>query len=300
MLKLLFTLSAFLFFSGCSSKPQEIYYDLDSSKQKDSSFYDLKSASYKNMDIMLDKLVEYKIVFMGDHHNQDDLHQKMADIIRGLKKRKKKIILASEWFTPKDSLLLQSFIQNKIDEKTFLKKIKWKKSIGFKYATFRPIVKSLQSVNGNLVGINLSKKEQKQISKRDTKAMSQNVQTFYHKLDITLDAHKNYLKPYLNHCYEYDKGKEDCLQRMYRVQVAWDTKMAQEVFKLEKKLLDNEILLVLVGSMHLSKGLGINLRFSRLSNRPFFNLSPLDSKVNSVSLSESDAVLLYNCKNYRK
>lgn len=297
MLKLLASFFLLFLFSSCSFKPVKLYYKLDPSDNNNFDFYDLKAASYKKTEGMLDKLIQYQLVFVGDHHDQDDLHEKIAQIIVRLTKKKKKVILAAEWFTPKDNSLLQSFIDKKLDEKVFLKKFSWKKKIGFKYASFRPIFKSLQDIKGRLVGINLSKKEQKQISARTILSMSEGLQKFYHKLDTKLEIHKNYLKPYLDHCYSYDKGKEDCLQRMYRVQVAWDSKMADEVLHLEENLQDNEILLVLVGSMHLSKNLGLNLRFSRISNRPFFNLLPIKNTESVLDLGEADAMIFYSDKN---
>jgi uncharacterized iron-regulated protein len=298
MLKyLLFVLNVGLFL-GCS-QPEIVRHYLDPEKSQMHHFYDLHAASYCSDKEMLKKLAHYKVIFVGDHHDQNQLHLKIASLIDALSK-KRSVRLAAEWFTPEDAGVLKKFMANEISEKAFRKEVNWKKRVGFAYDSFKAIFEAVKKHQGKIVGINLSKEEQQKISKNDLKSMSKEEREFYQALDLKVQSHQYLVKPYFDHCHHYSKNVEDCFSRMYRVQVAWDSKMALEVFKQRQKLKDDEVLVVLAGEMHFYKKLGINLRFARLSYEPTFTLLPLSQTSKNVDIGIADGLILYEQQGSQK
>ncbi len=288
-----FCLSAILIFiAGCSSCTK-LQHPLNQISNKNYDFYDLRSASYMDRSTLIQKMKPYKVVFIGDHHDQKDLHNKVAALIKDLALQKKKVRFAAEWFTPQDNKLLARYINQTIDEKRFLKDIHWSKQVGYPFESFKPIYKALQNFQGSLVGINLSKSERQKISKQDLKAMSEDEKFFFERLDLDVSPHLQLVKPYFDHCHTMSKSGEGCEKRMYRVQVAWDSKMALEALNYLRTLNDDEVLIVFAGAMHLVKGLGINLRFSRLSHEPFITILPLPNLSRRVDYGEADVMMLY-------
>ena len=95
----------------------------------------------------------------------------------------------------------------------------------------------------------------------------------------------------------YKKGETqtDCATRMKRVQVAWDTKMAEESAKLASTVLidRNDKLLIFVGSMHLAYNLGVNMRFQRLSNQPNLTLLPQPKSERKIRHGVADYLFFY-------
>ena len=131
------------------------------------------------------------------------------------------------------------------------------------------------SLGGSLKGINLTKAFKKKISDANVTGMSVQERAFYDGLDLNVSAHKQMLSPFFQHCHgDSQQSAKACAERMYRVQVAWDTKMALESAKLASKLKEHERLIVFVGAMHLEQKLGVNLRFARLSQEPFLTIIP--------------------------
>ena len=130
--------------------------------------------------------------------------------------------------------------------------------------------------------------------------MSAQEREFVDGLDLNISAHKQLLAPFFSHCHKTrkDEDAKQCMERMYRVQVAWDSMMGQESAKLAEKLEDNEKLIVFIGAMHLDSKLGANLRFTRQSNIPTITVLPYpkDSsleKVIEIDLGKSDIIYLY-------
>lgn len=285
----------FFIFSGCQNRPFAITHEI----KADCEYYSLKSARCLDETQILKQLEPYKVIFIGDHHPQDTLHHKIASLITSLSDKGSTVHLANEWFYPKDKKVLEQFSTGKIDEKNFLKQIQWDKRLKYyKYDSFKPIYEAVKEGNGRLYGINLSKQSRKKISDQNLSAMDQNERIFNDGLDLTVSAHRQLIMPYFSHCHapKPDESLPECRERMYRVQVAWDSKMALESYKLANKLQSGEKLIVFAGAMHIENGLGIPLRFSRLSTIPTVSIIPLDSQTKEIPDSLADYILLYNRK----
>jgi len=292
------TLLAF-FFSACQTKQVSIQHKIP----KACEYYSLKSAQCKDISQMAQEIEPYKVIFIGDHHSEDNLHAKIAALIQMLSGSGMKIKLANEWFYPSDNKILQEYVSQDINESEFLEKIQWSKRLKYyKFDSFKPMYKAIQNTQGNLYGVNLSRQERKRISDTNLSAMTQEERHFYHQLDTNVTAHKTMLSPFFAHCHAPKKNEslDQCSQRMYKVQVAWDTKMALEAYKLSNTLQDNEKLIVFAGEMHIQNNLGIPLRFSRLSALPYLSITPVENTKHLIKHTPSDFLLFYQGSQVQK
>jgi uncharacterized iron-regulated protein len=282
-----------IFFYGCQKSvlpPQHT--------KKCNEFYDLRSEQCDTYDSFIKKIESYSVIFIGDHHDCKALHVSISKIITKLAKRGYNISLANEWFTPFDNKLLREYTDGIIGDEEFQKKIEWKKKSGYPFDSFAPIYRAVIDANASLYGINLTKKERKLISEQNLSAMSEDLRLFYDNLDLNTSSHKALLAPFFQHCHS-KKREEDsltCKQRMYRVQVAWDSKMAQESAKLAKKVLKTkkDKLIVFAGAFHLESHLGINMRFARHNPSLQVTLLPYPKPQEAIDMGYSDFVLFYD------
>ena len=287
--------SVLLSFSACHHKTNEIV--LKHTLPLGCDYYSLKSAQCQGLEQMPSKLEPYKVIFIGDHHTQPNLHKDVAKLIMELAKNGTKVHLANEWFYPRDEKVLNAYTTNEINETEFIEQIQWEKRLKYyPYTSFQPMYQAIKKTQGKLHGINLTKKEQKKISDQNLSAMTQDERIFNASLDLNISAHKGMVLPFLSHCHAPKTGEslQECSQRMYRVQVAWDTKMANEAYNLSLKLQQNEKLIVFAGAMHMENSLGIPLHFARLSNQPTVNITPADTADRELEHGTSDYVLLYS------
>ncbi|MCJ7766308.1 MAG: ChaN family lipoprotein [Thiovulaceae bacterium] len=147
----------------------------------------------------------------------------------------------------------------------------------------------------------MSSELEKKISDQNLSSMNARVRVFYDELDLNMSVHKAMLSPYFSHCHSLKSGETqaECSERMYRVQVAWDTMMGEESAKLSETLQADEKLIVFIGAMHLENGLGANMRFSRVSNEPTVTLLPVPKQAKQheeieADLGCSDLLYLYD------
>jgi len=288
----IFFMIVLLLITSCA-KPQAVQHKTGLKSQE--MIYSLKEARIISRERLIKQLEAYSVIFIGDYHNSDIAHRFTAELIGSLGEQYK-IHLANEWFTPAQNEQLSLFVNEELDKEGFVKEMAWEKRVGYKYESYEPIYQMLKDVNGKMYGINLSKDERSRISLRQMDMMSESEVSFYKNLDLNVTPHQQMLSPFLSHCHAplKDESDEECVQRMYRVQVAWDEKMGQESALLAQKFLQNpnDKLIVFIGAMHLSSGLGVNMRFARHSNRPFVTILP--SFETTVELGLADYVYYIN------
>ncbi len=292
LFKALISLILLFFITACSLKTPTLQHNLTCKE----NYYSLKSSSCLNQDEMIEYLSQYSVIFIGDHHDEKALHVEVAKLLKALGAKGYHLHVANEWFSPNDNKLLSLYNAHDINESVFINDVNWSKTVGYEFDSYRDIYEG----NISLYGINLTRTFRKKISKNSKNIMSEKERFFVNSLDLNTSLHRVLVKPYMNHCemYEDTLAQKSCKDRMYRVQVAWDSYMAKQSYALSKKVLksDKDKLIIFAGSMHMAFNAGINMRFSRLSHEPTFTILPLDRKEKSIEVGYSDAVLLYDAK----
>ncbi|GGD45646.1 hypothetical protein GCM10012288_19970 [Malaciobacter pacificus] len=298
MIKIILTLIITIFlFSACSQKKSTLSFTHDLEKKE--GIYSLKQAKYISIEELVKEIEHYPIIFVGDHHNTKKTHDFFESLLIELDKKNYKLHLANEWFSPSHDKLLENYTNDVFDSQELKNRRKWEKFTSFKWEYVEPLYEIVKKNNGKLYGINLSKEDRKKISLKSFDKMNNEEKIFYDSLDLNVSVHRNFVMPYLSHCSKIpQKTDEKCEERMYRVQVSWDTYMAQNVAKISKFSLKSpkDKLIVFAGAMHIEHDLGIPLRFSRFSNLPFFTISNekiLKEKDIKVKASKADVIYIY-------
>ncbi len=281
------------FMVGCANKAtQDIAIDVSCS----SNYFSIKAVACLEQDQLIQKLEPYQVIFIGDHHTSKKLHKSVSSLIDKLSQKGYKIHLASEWFVPSDNNLLAEYSLGRLSDAQFEKEIKWKDRMRLSFSLFSPIYRSVIRNKGQIYGINMTKEDRQRIGTQNIFSMSGYAADFYKKLDLDTKIHKDIIGQFLD-CHAPKKGEneEQCLKRMYLIQVAWDSIMAQNSSLIANNVLTTkrDKLLVFVGSMHLAFGVGINMRFARINNKPFVTILPLHKTSTKIPLGFGDYLLLY-------
>ncbi len=289
----LMTMFTLFFLTGCSKQTEPLVHTLNCKNE----YYSLKSAECIDFDRLVQEMEHYPVVFVGDHHQSREVHQFVAALITRLHQEGYTVSVANEWFTPENNTLLKAYGNLEINDGNFTQKIKWKNKTGYEFSSFSPIYHAAQKNGADLYGINMSKASREKISDQNLSGMSREERKFYDSLDLEVSAHRQLLAPFFTHCHSVKKAEteEACLERMYRVQVAWDTKMAEESAALSSRLIktDKDKLIVFAGAFHFIYGLGINLRFARLSTLPFVTILPVTNETKSIETGSGDFLYIY-------
>ena len=288
-------IAAIFLFAGCTN--QNVTAPLTHNIEKKEGIYSVKQAKRIDMQELVKQFEHYSVIFVGDHHNTQKTHKFFESLLKNLDAKGCNLYLANEWFTPSHDKLLKDYTDGKINAKTLKEKREWDKFTRYKWEYVEPLYETIRENGGKLYGMNISQESRKKISLKQFDEMSEEEKHFYDSLDLNVSAHYQFVEPFLKHCREMPlKSEEPCEQRMYRVQVAWDTYMALNVSKIAQKVLktSKDKLFVFAGAMHVEQALGIPLRFSRLNNKPFIIISNQKiSKEEQLQIDTNKADIIY-------
>lgn len=258
--------------------------------------YDMRQAHCITDAELVRRLEPYRVLFAGDHHSMETMHLRLAALIEALGRSGRSISLANEWFIPDDNTVLAQYAHRDFDG-NFTMAIGWEEKAGYPLASYAPIYDAVRAYNGALYGINMRSTLTRAISDANLSDMRDSDRRFIEGMDMNLSAHRDLLSPFFSHCHARREGESDqeCAQRLYRVQVAWDSYMGKESAQLVQQVIQkkNDLLIVFAGSMHLAYGLGINARFARDSKEPFVTLQPVPEGTKRADVGEADYLLFY-------
>ena len=292
-------LSLLVLFAGCADKTVS---SLSYKVQNSCTYYSLQRAECLSKAAFIDAVKPYKVIFVGDHHSSANAHKIVIELIDELSHSGFTVLLANEWFSPADNALLKQYIDGRLDANVS-KALNWKQHAGYDLVLYEPIYDAVRDNHGQLYGVNMSREFEKKISDQNLSAMSEKERLFYDQLDLNVTVHKEMLSSFFSHCHSLKKGEsqQQCSERMYRVQVAWDSMMGEESAKLSKTLKANEKLIVFIGAMHLESGIGANMRFARKTDIPSITILPWPKSTKEkntidVGLGSSDMIYLYDAE----
>ncbi len=293
-------ISIVTFFTACSSKSLDINpkFAIDKSDMQESVF-STKQGRFISLLELVDEVEHYPVIFVGDHHNTKETHEFFNEFLQKLVKKGYNLHLGNEWFYPSHNEILNLYTSCELNSTELKEKRGWDEFTSFNWEIVAPLYETIKNSNGRLYGINISREYRAKISLRQFDKMSKEQRAFYDSLDLNVTAHKALVMPYLNHCHKLPKkSDEPCEERMYRVQVTWDTYMAKKSAKIAQEVLKTkkDKLIVFAGAMHVNYGLGIPLRFARLSNLPFYIVSNVrysDEENLYLKKLKADSIFLY-------
>ncbi len=93
----------------------------NTNENSDYKLYESKTGEQISLKKMANKLLEYNVIFFGEFHDDSLIHSVESQILPLLYSKKKDLAISMEMFERDVQNVLNDFLDNKIDEKTFLK-----------------------------------------------------------------------------------------------------------------------------------------------------------------------------------
>jgi uncharacterized iron-regulated protein len=170
-----------------------------------------------------------KVVCLGEQHDDPDHHAFQAEAVRRLiaagAAAKQAQATGFEMFQVPFQPVLDRYAASQIDEATLLANTEWQTRWGFDYGYYRPIVQGSVSGGARLLAWNAAAELTQKIGKTGLASLTQEERAHLPAaLDTTTAAHRAWFTAAIQEGHGTPTG--DLFERMYAVQVVWDTTMA--------------------------------------------------------------------------
>jgi hypothetical protein len=118
-------------------------------------------------DEITQRLMRANIAYFGDYHSLRSAQSAMLDLLFAAAERGRRIVLACEMVHTTDQQHVADFLAGSIDTETFLWRVKWEKSWGFSWASWRRFFEFAERHKAPLYGLNLHTEDDDALHLRD-------------------------------------------------------------------------------------------------------------------------------------
>ncbi len=198
---------------------------------------------------LIDKLLNYKVIYIGEVHTNKEIHDIQLEIIKALYERDKSLIIAMEAFQQPYQEALNLYVEGEISEEEMLKRTEYKKRWRFDTKFYSPIWRFAEKYGIKIVALNIPDELRKEVREKGLENIKSPL--LPPKVIYPPKEYEEFLEKSLG-----EHKKKINWKRFLDVQTAWDNGMAYKLLKVLMLYPDHRIV-VIVGKGHLYRGYGI-------------------------------------------
>ncbi len=223
------------------------FFSILSAKNFDSNDYQIYSSpkgKKLSMKKMAKQLKNYDVIFFGEWHDDNLLHQLEADILPLISK-KNQIAISMEMFERDVQPIVNDFLSGKIEEQEFLKEARaW----GNYLTDYKPIVDFAKENKVDVLAANVPRKYASMISKKGIEALNSLPENEKKLIAKTLKPLDNQYKKQFIETMSSNMGRKNAmgmkkmLDNIYAAQCLKDDTMAESIFQYLQKNHNTQII----------------------------------------------------------
>jgi uncharacterized iron-regulated protein len=227
----------------------------------------IKPSNIPTLHQITPELSEYKIIYIGEKHDQFAHHVNQMLIIKKLNEQGVPLAVGMEMFKKPFQPIIDDYLAGRIDERRFLKETRYFSEWGYNYHLYKPIIDYLKTYNIPLVALNLESEITGRVARKGMDGLGENEKK---QLPESLDFTNRQYREDLRQVYALHSTQEQLNNFDYflQAQVLWDETMAEAAHVYLMKDPDRT-LIVLAGNGHFKYKYGIPQRHYRRNPEPY-------------------------------
>ncbi|NEV63601.1 ChaN family lipoprotein [Thiorhodococcus minor] len=225
----------------------------------------LDATDLTGMDALIRKLMDRRVVFVGEQHDRYEDHLNQLAIIEGLHAGGKSLAIGLEFFQQPFQQDVDDYIEGKIDEADFLRRTQYFDRWRFDYRLYRPILRFAREHGIPVIALNLEAELTRKVGDVGIDGLSEAERArIPAQMDRGDPAYRDRIEAvFRHHPADYQRNFE----HFFEVQLLWDEGMAERAAAYLAESPDRT-LVVLSGGGHVEYGQGIPKRLMRRQRVP--------------------------------
>ncbi|MEJ2139453.1 MAG: ChaN family lipoprotein [Gammaproteobacteria bacterium] len=208
-------------------------------------------------EVLAERLADAGLVFVGETHTNLDFHNVQLRVIRALQEAGREVMVGLEMFPYTQQPLLDRWSNGEFTESEFVEQAEWYKYWGYHWNYYRDIFNFARENGIRMYGVNTPREVVTAVRKKGFKDLTEEeAANFPHPVKPATDEQRRMYKSF----FDPDDAlhmTDEAVEGMLRAQTVWDATMGWNALQ---ALLDhggdNAVMVVLIGSGHVTYGLG--------------------------------------------
>jgi uncharacterized iron-regulated protein len=216
---------------------------------------------------LIDDLNTTRVIFVGETHDQIEHHQIQVNLIQGLLRNGKDVVVAMEMFERSQQPILDRWSQGLLTEEEFLSEVKWETAWGMDYKLYKGILDEIRDHHLKVFDLNIERDLVRKLTQHGVDGLSHEDKEKLPGMDLRDQQHRAYISTiYKGH----QGGLARDFENFYQAQCLWDEAMAETLFQfLQSPEGKGKTVLVFAGRGHVAFDFGIPKRFYRRTSIPY-------------------------------
>lgn len=174
---------------------------------------------------LIEVLASKDVLFVGEVHDNPEHHLIQVQILQALKERVGPFDVAMEFFERSHQPALDRYLRGETGEGDFLEEIDWRKSWGFDYAFYRPLLQWARSNTRRVIALNAPREVVRKVARRGLEALEPSERAAVaREIDLENPAHRAFLKEIFE---AHQHGDLEAFDFFYEAQCVWEDTMAE-------------------------------------------------------------------------
>ncbi len=220
---------------------------------------DLAAGKVIAFEELIARLSSKDLIFVGETHDNPDHHLIQIQILQAVASHSPSLTMGMEFFQKHQQPIVDRYVQGDITEKEFLEAVDWKKSWGFDYHLYRPLMQFARERKYRVLALNASNSLVRKVAKTGLKSLEPSERDQLPKdIDLNQDRHRAFLQE-IYHEHSPRDLKE--FEFFYEAQCVWEETMASNLA--EHLASGRGKLIAFTGNGHIVNKFGIPDRTAR-------------------------------------
>jgi len=214
---------------------------------------DVASGKAITFEELIAQISSKDLIFVGEAHDNPDHHLIQIQILQAVASRSPSLTMGMEFFQQHQQPILDRYIQGESTEKEFLEAVDWKKTWGFGYHFYRPLMQLAREKKYRVLAINAPNDLVRKVARTGLKALEPSERDQLPKeINLTQDRHRAFLHEIYQ---EHSPRDLKDFEFFYEAQCVWEETMA---YNLAERLKSDEgRLIAFTGNGHIVNKFGI-------------------------------------------
>ncbi len=249
----------------------------------------LDLSSLSDMQALVDKLSDKRVVFVGETHDRYDHHLNQLAIIQGMYAQSPQLAIGLEFFQRPFQHVLDRYVAGEIGERELLAESEYFERWRFDYRLYRPILRFAREKGIPLIALNVPRELTSKIAGNGIDGLDEADRAMLPaEMDRDDPAYRSRIEQVFN---SHPGAKERNFEHFLEAQLLWDEGMAEQAAGYLQAHPDTRMV-VLAGSGHLVYGQGIPKRLLR--RQPVSSAIVINSAHHSLDPELADYLLFPN------
>ncbi|MCU0596981.1 MAG: ChaN family lipoprotein [Desulfobacterota bacterium] len=185
---------------------------------------DLARGEAVDFEELIARLSSKDLIFVGEAHDNPDHHLIQIQILQAVASRSPSLTMGMEFFQRPHQPILDRYIEGESTEKEFLEAVDWKRSWGFDYRFYRPLMQFARERKYRVLALNAPNTLVRKVARSGLKSLEPSERDQLPKdIDLLQDGHRAFLRRLYEEHAPHDLKE---FEFFYEAQCVWEETMA--------------------------------------------------------------------------